>query len=153
MAGVKGRSGGPNGGPQYSPMNVSATGGRGQSGTQAARYMPGLEFGQGKANLENQRAAPMAGNLAAPLMNPIDSIPQATPLSEPSTMPDVPVTDGAMMGAGAGMEALMLPKEQDNDVEKQRLLSYLPALEVAAQSPNSSQAFRNYVRILRANLL
>jgi len=86
-------------------------------------------------------------------MNPIDSIPQATPITEQSTMPDVPVTDGAMMGAGGGMEALMLPKEQDNDVEKQRLLSYLPALEVAAQSPNSSQAFRNYVRILRANLL
>jgi hypothetical protein len=75
------------------------------------------------------------------------------PLSEPSTMPDVPVTDGAAMGAGAGMEALTMPQEQDNDVEKQRLLSYLPALEAAAQSPNSSQAFRNYVRILRANLL
>ena len=153
MAGVKGRSGGANGGPQYSPMNVSGTGGKGQSGTQAAKYYSGLPYGQGKATLEQQRAVPMAGNFTAPLMNPIDSLPQATPLSEPSTMPDVPVTDGAMMGAGGGMEALMLPKEQDNDVEKQRLLSYLPALEVAAQSPNSSQAFRNYVRILRANLL
>jgi hypothetical protein len=134
-------------------MNVSATGGRGQSGTQAAKYYSGLPYGQGQATMQQQQAVPMAGNLTAPLMNPIDSIPQATPLSEPSTMADVPVTDGAMMGPGAGMEALMLPKEQDNDVEKQRLLSYLPALEVAAQSPNSSQAFRNYVRILRANLL
>ena len=59
----------------------------------------------------------------------------------------------APMAAGAGMEALTMPQTQDNDVERQRLLSYLPALEVAAQSPNSSQAFRNYVRILRANLL
>jgi hypothetical protein len=65
----------------------------------------------------------------------------------------VPVTDGAALGAGAGTEALMLPTSTDTDSDKQRLLSYLPALEVAAQSPNSSQAFRNYVRILRANLL
>jgi len=153
MAGVKGKSGGANGGPQYNPMNVSGTGGKGQSGTQAAKYYSGLPYGQGQAMLESQRAAPMAGTTTAPLMNPIDSFPQATPFSEPSTMPNVPVTDGAAIGAGAGAEALMLPKEQDNDVEKQRLLSYLPALESAAQSPNSSQAFRNYVRILRANLL
>ena len=153
MAGVKGRSGGANGGPQYSPTNVSATGGNGQSGTQAAKYYSGMSYGQGKATMQQQQSAPMAGTPTAPLMNPIDSFPQATPFSEPSTMPDTPVTDGAAMGAGAGPEALMLPKEQDNDVEKQRLLSYLPALEAAAQSPNSSQAFRNYVRILRANLL
>jgi hypothetical protein len=75
------------------------------------------------------------------------------PLSGPSELPDTPITDGAAMGAGAGMEALTLPQTQDNDVEKQRLLSYLPALEAAAQNPNSSQAFRNYVRILRVNLL
>jgi hypothetical protein len=33
------------------------------------------------------------------------------------------------------------------------MLSYLPALEALAQSPASSQSFRNYVRLLRANLL
>ena len=47
MAGVKGRSGGANGGPQYNPANVSATGGAGQSGTQPARYISGLAYGQG----------------------------------------------------------------------------------------------------------
>ena len=103
--------------------------------------------------MQQQQAAPMAGNVAAPLMNPIDSMPQVTPLSAPTEQPDVPVTDGAALGPGAGTEALMLPTSTDTDSDKQRLLSYLPALEVAAQSPNSSQAFRNYVRILRANLL
>lgn len=139
--------------PQNNPANVSATGGAGQSGTQGAKYYSGLPYGQGQATMAQQQAAPMAAGRPMPTMNPIDSLPTATPLSEPSTMPGVPVTDGAAIGAGAGIEALTLPKEQDNDIEKQRLLSYLPALEAAAQSPNSSQAFRNYVRILRANLL
>jgi len=146
-------SGGANGGPQYSPTNVSATGGNGQSGTQAAKYYSGLGYGQGQATMQQQQAAPMAGNTTAPLMNPVDSLPPVTPLTAPTEQPDVPVTDGAAMGAGAGTEALMLPSNSDTDADKQRLLSYLPALEVAAQSPNSSQAFRNYVRILRANLL
>ena len=146
-------SGGANGGPQYSPANVSATGGNGQSGTQAAKYYSGLGYGQGQATMQQQQAAPMAGNVTAPLMNPIDSMPQVTPITAPTEQPDVPVTDGAALGPGAGTEALMLPTSTDTDSDKQRLLSYLPALEVAAQSPNSSQAFRNYVRILRANLL
>ena len=41
MAGVKGRSGGANGGPQYNPANVSATGGAGQSGNYT-----GFAYGQ-----------------------------------------------------------------------------------------------------------
>lgn len=139
--------------PQNNPANVSATGGAGQSGTQGAKYYSGLPYGQGQAMMAQQQAAPMAAGRPAPIMNPIDSFPAPMPLSAPSEFPDVPVTDGAAMGAGAGMEALTMPQSQDNDVEKQRLLSYLPALEAAAQSPNSSQAFRNYVRILRANLL
>lgn len=139
--------------PQNNPANVSATGGAGQSGTQGAKYYSGLPYGQGQAMMAQQQAAPMAAARPAPIMNPIDSFPAPMPLSSPSEFPDVPVTDGAAMGAGAGMEALTMPQSQDNDVEKQRLLSYLPALEAAAQSPNSSQAFRNYVRILRANLL
>lgn len=139
--------------PQNNPANVSATGGNGQSGTQAAKYYSGLGYGQGQATMQQQQAAPMAGNVTAPLMNPIDSMPQVTPITAPTEQPDVPVTDGAVLGAGAGTEALMLPTSTDTDSDKQRLLSYLPALEVAAQSPNSSQAFRNYVRILRANLL
>ena len=139
--------------PQNNPANVSATGGNGQSGTQAAKYYSGLGYGQGQATMQQQKAAPMAGNVTAPLMNPIDSMPQVTPITAPTEQPDVPVTDGAALGPGAGTEALMLPTSTDTDSDKQRLLSYLPALEVAAQSPNSSQAFRNYVRILRANLL
>ena len=55
--------GGANGGPQYNPANVSATGGNGQSGTQAPKYMPGLEYGQGQVNMANQGQAPLMGIL------------------------------------------------------------------------------------------
>jgi hypothetical protein len=57
------------------------------------------------------------------------------------------------MGAGPGPEALGINNIQDTEEERNRLISYLPALEAAAFAPNSSQAFRNYVRMLRANLL
>ena len=134
--------------PQNNPANISANGGNGQSGTQSAKYYSGLPYGQGQATMAQQQAMPMAGN-----PTPSMQLPEALPINAPTTQPNTPITDGAQLGAGAGTEALNLPKEQDNDVEKQRLLSYLPALEAAAQSPNSSQAFRNYVRILRANLL
>ena len=138
--------------PQNNPANVSATGGNGQGGTQAAKYYSGMPYGQGQAMVEQQRSAPLAGNPVAPTL-PTGIAPEVTPITAPTERPDLPITDGASIGAGAGTEALQLPGQQDTDVEKQRLLSYLPALEVAAQSPNSSQAFRNYVRILRANLL
>ena len=76
------------------------------------------------------------------------------PLYAPSQRPDEPITAGIPMGAGPGPEVLGINQPMtDTDSDRQRLISYLPALEVIAQSPNSSQAFRNYVRILRANLL
>ena len=79
---------------------------------------------------------------------------QVTPLYAPTQRPDEPITSGIPMGAGPGPEVLaMNTPAADTDSDKQRLLSYLPALEVLSQSPNSTQAFRNYVRTLRANLL
>jgi len=137
--------------PQNNPANVSATGGAGQSGTQGAKYYSGMPYGQGQAMMAQQQAAPMAANPVAPIANQATPL-EVLPITAPTAEPDVPVTDGAMRGPGAGMEALQLPSTSDTDTDKMRLLSYLPALEVAAQSPNSSQAFRNYVRVLRANI-
>jgi hypothetical protein len=76
-----------------------------------------------------------------------------TPLFAPSQRPDEPITTGIPMGAGAGPEVLGINNNLDTQEDKDRMLSYLPALEVVAAAPNSSQAFRNYVRQLRANLL
>lgn len=137
--------------PQNNPNNINPMGGNGQSG----REYSGFAYGENKAINEQQAGAPME-KVASPIFtptNPVRNLPQATPLTAPSARPDEPVTTGSPTGPGAGPEALTLPSNQDTDEDRARLLSYLPALEVAAQSPNSSQAFRNYVRLLRANLL
>lgn len=141
--------------PQNNPANVSATGGNGQSGAQAMRYYSGGAYGEGKQMMEQQAGAAMyqAPSERPARMEPLSNLPQATPLTAPSARPNEDVMTGSVAGPGAGPEALMMPPTQDTDEDRQRLLSYLPAFEAAAASPNSSQAFRNYVRLLRANLL
>jgi hypothetical protein len=97
--------------PQNNPANVSATGGAGQSGTQPARYMSGLAYGQGQAQMQQQTSAPMAGNPVA-AAQPMAAMPQITPITPidaPTQRPDVPITNGIDEGPGAGSEALTLP--------------------------------------------
>jgi hypothetical protein len=101
--------------PQNNPANISATGGAGQSGTQAARYIPGLPYGEGQTTMAQQQAAPMAGpnksatsnaNPLAAMMAPV------TPLTAPTERADEPLTAGMDFGAGPGSEALSLPRER-----------------------------------------
>ena len=92
--------------PQNNPANVSGTGGAGQSGTQAAKYIPGLPYGQGQETMTQQMSAPMAGSPAAP------KLPPTTPLFAPTERPNEPVTSGMDFGAGPGSEALNLPRER-----------------------------------------
>jgi hypothetical protein len=150
MAGVKGRSGGANGGPQYNPANVSATGGNGQRGD-----YKGFAYGQNKALNQQRTAAPITPPPAPGPMRPMAtqdrSLPPVPGLTEPSMRPNEPITEGVDgTSAGGGSSSLVMPGMTDIDVDAARLLSYLPALEVAARNPNASQAFRNYVRIIRA---
>ena len=107
------------------------------------------EINQNRVEGNKAVASTKAGDTST---SPASDISAITPLSAYTESPNVPVTDGAALGDGAGMEALNLPGTSDTDADKQRLLSYLPALEVAAESPTSSQAFRNYVRLIKANL-
>jgi hypothetical protein len=97
--------------PQNNPANISATGGAGQSGTQPARYMSGLAYGQGQAQMAQQTSAPMAGNPVATARPMVDTpqMPQVVALDAPTQRPDVPVTTGIDEGPGAGSEALTLP--------------------------------------------
>jgi len=118
------------------------------------------EYGSGVENTANKAGAPLAKTpdvrptsrsemgMAPSQMQPV------TPLYAPSERSDEPITAGIAMGEGPGPEALgMNQPSVDTDADRQRMLSYLPALETIAQSPSSSQSFRNYVRLLRANLL
>ena len=99
--------------PQNNPANVSATGGAGQSGTQAAKYIPGLAYGQGQTTMNQQMAAPMAGpNPTAPASPFNEMMPSVTPLTAPTERPNEPLTTGMDFGAGPGSEALNLPRER-----------------------------------------
>ena len=97
--------------PQNNPAIISGTGGAGQSGTQPARYMSGLAYGQGQAQMQQQTSAPLAGNpiAATRTTRPAPQLPQVTAIDAPTERPDVPITNGIDEGPGAGSEALSLP--------------------------------------------
>lgn len=106
MAGNKNSGGFRPTAPQNNPANVSGTGGAGQSGTQAAKYIPGLPYGEGQATMQQQMSAPMAGPNKSPML------PTVTPLTAPTERPAEPLTAGMDFGAGPGSEALNLPAER-----------------------------------------
>ena len=97
--------------PQNNPAIISGTGGAGQSGTQPARYMSGLAYGQGQAQMQQQTSAPLAGNpiAATRAAAPAPQLPQVIGIDAPTERPDVPITNGIDIGPGAGSEALSLP--------------------------------------------
>lgn len=106
MAGNKNSGGFRPTAPQNNPANVSGTGGAGQSGTQAAKYIPGMAYGEGQATMQQQMAAPMAGPTPSPML------PTVTPITAPTERPTEPLTAGMDFGAGPGSEALNLPRER-----------------------------------------
>ena len=115
-------------------------------------------YGEGAAYNAAKSGAPLATAPKSPMLSQAPKVAGGAPaagigLYDPTQRLDEPITHGVPVGAGAGPEALMMNQSQDTPEEKARLLSYLPALEAAAQQPDSSQSFRNYVRVLRANLL
>jgi len=120
--------------PQNNPANISATGGAGQSGTQAARYIPGMsQLGStGVETMAQQQSAPMAGpSQSTPTMPPI------VPLTSPTERVNEPITTGMDFGPGAGSEALNLPRE--------RSLSEILASMIDVDPTGDVQELYNYV--------
>jgi hypothetical protein len=119
---------------------------------QSTEYGSGIENAANKAGAPLARTADVRGARASDVREAAAQAP-VTPLFAPTQRPDEPITAGIPMGAGPGPEVLGINTNQDTESDRARLISYLPALEAAASDPNSSQAFRNYVRMVRANLL
>ena len=145
--------------PQNNPMNVNARGGNGQSGnaTQAAKYVPGLPYGEGQALMQAQQSAPLAAapsieqsGMPSGLASAAASQP-VIPLNAPSQRPGEPVTFGADAGAGAGMEALGLfdADQIANDKYRTEIAMYMPALLRIAAMPTTSPTTRAVIRKLR----
>jgi len=95
--------------PQNNPANISASGGNGQSGnnTQAAKYIPGLPYGQGQETMNTEQSAPMAAASEVPIMQNLTPI---TPLTAPTERPDEHISTGMPFNPNTpGPESLGLP--------------------------------------------
>ncbi|ATW62465.1 hypothetical protein HWB39_gp08 [Streptomyces phage WRightOn] len=117
----------------------------------ANNRLPNAGYGEQADYQEQKSAAPEAkspgGNVDfASLFG--DPASRVVPLNAPSGQPGVPITDGAAMGAGAGMEALGLQDQRKVDLEG--LAPYIPVLEFMANQPGASWAMRNVVRKVKA---
>ena len=78
--------------------------------TQAAKYMPGLEQGQGQINMSNQMAAPLAGTESpVKTASSMPSLPSLIPLTAPTERPQEPQSLGMPFGNTPGPEILNLP--------------------------------------------
>lgn len=160
MAGVKGRSGGANGGPQYNPANINLLGGNGQSGngSQAPKYISGLPYGQGQATMQQQKGAKIAGPTPTPTAPKVSAMPmtEAVPLTAPTQFPDEHITTGAPIGDTPGPETLALPQPQQdntpNDPDLNLVREYFPIIELWAQQVDTSQGTKDYVNYLRTIL-
>lgn len=146
--------------PQNNPANISATGGAGQSGSQAPKYMSGMAYGQGQALMQQQQGAKIAGPTPTPTAPKVEAqampMADATPLGAPTQFPNEPITTGAAIGDTPGPESLMMPQEQadntPNDPDLDMIREYFPVIELWAQQVDTSQGTKDYVNYLRTIL-
>jgi hypothetical protein len=138
-------------------FGVSATGGNGSAQGQPLRYTAGGNYGDAQENLAIQSSAPMSksgvtlpqGRSGAASAMPSEPLPG---LTDPTRYPDEPVTTGINMGEGAGKEVMaspsMIAAQSQDDIA--RLQALLPIYAKIAESPNASNATRNFYRWLRS---
>jgi hypothetical protein len=109
---------------------------------QGAMDIPDAAYGEQAEFQALQGGAPMAGGPA---------MPPPVGMMAPTTMPDVPLTDGIPSGPGAGPEALM-PQTTVVDTDMKMLGKYLPQFEKMAAQEDSTESFRLWVRYLRGSV-
>jgi len=118
---------------------------------QPVRELPNAEYGEAQEFRTNQQAAPLAASPGGAQVSPgppVDPGASVVGFGDPSQQPNQPVTAGADSGLGPDSSALGLP--DPNKVDLKNLARVLPALELIAGLPTSSQSTRNVVRRLRS---
>ena len=124
---------------------------------QAMRYYAGGKYGEGKATLEQQQGAPMAGKVptAKPQQTNPSIFSQLTPITAPTERPNEAPEVGMPFGEGPGPTEVGLniasgrpdsPRKQD----LQRLTQYLPMIENAANQEGAPITLNNFVKYLRS---
>jgi len=119
---------------------------------EANRNLPNAGYGEQASYQEAQQGMkqpPQDINVQGMNFNDLfgDASSRVTPFSDPTTQPDTPVTTGAASGPGAGAEALNLPDQKAEDLQK--LQNWMPVLQFMADQPGASWAMRNVVRQLK----
>lgn len=131
---------------------VSATGGAGSKDGQPNRYMSGGQYGEGKARMEQQQAAPMAQSAPGTSAEsaPRPSMPQLGTLLDDTSNPSEPITAGMDFGPGVGSDAM--PKNISANTrpdENTMIISqYLPDLIQAASYADAPDSFKRFVNYL-----
>lgn len=119
---------------------------------QPVRDLPNPDYGEEKVYKEQQRAAPMAQGQQTPPMDFAslfgDASSRVVPMGADSQTSS-PVTDGAALGAGAGIESLGLSQNMGED-DLKTLIPSLPVLEYMANQTGASWAMRKLVRDVKA---
>lgn len=122
--------------------------------SEANRSLPNAGYGEAANYKEQMAGAPLASDQSVDVtgmdFNSLfgNAANNVIPLNAPSQMPDTPVTDGADAGPGAGSDILSSSQSAANTY----MASYLPVLQFIADSPGSSDAARNALRQLRAQM-
>lgn len=130
--------------PQNNPNNIGAGGGNTQSGNAS-----GFAYGMNKAI--NEQAS--QGNAAVAAMTPsggaVPALPQVTPITAPTELPNQPVTDGAALGPGMNtIPGLPQPPVADNTQFNQNIEAYRPVLTYIANQPSTSTDTRKVISLL-----
>lgn len=88
--------------------------------TQAAQYISGLPYGQGRETYNQQTAAPMAGSAPTP---PAPELPPMLSLNDKTQRPDEPLTAGLDIGDGPGSEVMNIPNRSQSLIDTIRYLT------------------------------
>lgn len=117
---------------------------------EANRSLPNADYGEQAQYQEQLQGAPMAQDVTGMNFNDLFGNPAetVTGLGEESAFPDLPVTDGADAGPGAGSEVL---SSAPPDPKLDQARAWIPALEWMANQPNSGDSARNLLRQVKAN--
>lgn len=136
------------------PAPVSGPGAHSKrtDGKQPAMELPDAQYGENAAFQEMQQGAPLPqqGTTGAPA-SPAGLMQSFTGMGAPTQTPDEPVTAGASMGAGPGMEALgqaISPDKQDATYLKK----YLPTFIEMAERDDTPPSMKTWVRTIIASL-
>lgn len=120
--------------------------------SQANRSLPDAGYGEQAQYQEAQQGMQQPQEVNVQGMNFNDLFGSAasrvTPFGAPTTQPDVPVTSGAALGPGPGMEAMGLADQRGEDLQK--LNNWMTVLQFMADQPGASWAMRNTLRKVKA---